>query len=155
MPLAEKALVNLPNPLVVTDEVQSSHRGSLETVILTAGIHRQTWIGGYPLFVDIRVSNRGSKIVRKVELQLERSTFVYAHAAPSDEEGLGDTLRLPDKCEKEVIYKAICPGWQIVGRSSNIKTCSLFVPSCLVSVDEGKSSLVNYSAIYTNLTWVI
>ncbi|KAI4180975.1 MAG: hypothetical protein L6R41_006899 [Letrouitia leprolyta] len=140
----EKALVNLPNPLVVTDEVQSSHRGSLETVILTAGIHRQTWIGGYPLFVDIRVSNRGSKIVRKVELQLERSTFVYAHAAPSDEEGLGDTLRLPDKCEKEVIYKAICPGWQIVGRSSNIKTCSLFVPSCLVSVDEDTS--YNYRA---------
>ncbi|KAI4177038.1 MAG: hypothetical protein LQ343_000518 [Gyalolechia ehrenbergii] len=58
----EKALVNLPNPLVVTDEVQSSHRGSLQTVVLTAGVHRQTWISGYPLFVDVRISNRGVKI---------------------------------------------------------------------------------------------
>lgn len=132
----EKALVNLTNPLVATDEIQSSHRASSETVILTAGIHRQTWISGYPLFVDVRVSNRGARIVRKIELQLERSTFVYAHAAPSGEEGLIDTLRLPDRCEKEVIYKAICPRWHIIGRSSDIKTCSLFVPSGLVSVDE-------------------
>ncbi|KAL8992709.1 MAG: hypothetical protein Q9188_007519 [Gyalolechia gomerana] len=134
----EKALVNLPNPLVVTDEVQSSHRGSLETVVLTAGVHRQTWISGYPLFVDVRISNRGVKIVRKVELQLERSTFVYAHAAPSDEEGIGDTLRLPDRCEKEIIFKALCPRWQILGQSSDMKTCGLFVPSGLVSVDAGR-----------------
>ncbi|KAL9024130.1 MAG: hypothetical protein Q9196_006740 [Gyalolechia fulgens] len=94
----EKVLVNLLNPLVVTDEVQSSHRGSLKTVVLKAGVHRQTWISGYPLFVDIRISNRGFQTVRKVEMQLERSTFVYAHAAPSDEAGLGNTLRLPDRC---------------------------------------------------------
>lgn len=150
--VAEKALVNLPNPLVVTDEVQSSHRGSLQTVVLTAGVHRQTWISGYPLFVDVRISNRGVKIVRKVELQLERSTFVYAHAAPSDEEGIGDTLRLPDRCEKEIIFKAICPRWQILGQSSDMKTCGLFVPSGLVSVDAGKHPVVRFFAIYTNLT---
>ncbi|KAI4122200.1 MAG: hypothetical protein LQ338_005956 [Usnochroma carphineum] len=132
----EKALVNLPIPLVVTDEVQSSHRGSLETVILTAGVHRQTWISGYPLFVDVRIQNRGSKLVRKVELQLERSTFVFAHAAPSNETGLGDTLRLPDRCDKEVLYRAVCPGWQVAGQSHDLKTCGLFVPSGLVSVDE-------------------
>ncbi|KAI4138505.1 MAG: hypothetical protein L6R39_006755 [Caloplaca ligustica] len=135
---AEKALVNLPNPLVVTDEVQSSHRGSLETVILTAGVHRQTWISGYPLFVDVRIQNRGSKAVRKVGLQLEKSTFVFAHAAPSADTGLGDTLRLPDRCDKEVIYKAICPGWQVAGQSYDLKTCSLFIPSGLVSVDAGR-----------------
>ncbi|KAL8937864.1 MAG: hypothetical protein Q9216_004211 [Gyalolechia sp. 2 TL-2023] len=134
----EKALVNLSNPLVVTDEVQSSHRGSLETVVLTAGVHRQTWISGYPLFVDVRISNRGVKVVRKVELQLERSTFVYAHAAPSDEGGIGDTLRLPDRCEKEIIFRAICPGWHVLGQSSDVKTCGLFVPSGLVSVDAGR-----------------
>ncbi|KAL8920746.1 MAG: hypothetical protein Q9208_006076 [Pyrenodesmia sp. 3 TL-2023] len=134
----EKALLNLPNPLVATDEVQSSHRGSLETVILTAGVHRQTWISGYPLFVDIRISNRGSKTVKRVGLQLEKSTFVYAYAAPSIEAGLGNTLRLPDRCNKEVIYKAICDGWQIAGRSNDLKTCGLFIPSGLVSVDAGK-----------------
>ncbi|KAL8709167.1 MAG: hypothetical protein Q9220_006047 [cf. Caloplaca sp. 1 TL-2023] len=102
----EKALLNLTNPLVVTDEVHLSHRSSLETITLTAGVHRQTWISGYPLFVDIKVQNHGNKVVRKVELQLERLTFVYAHAAPSEEAGLGDTLRLPDRCEKELISKA-------------------------------------------------
>lgn len=76
--------------------------------------------------------------MRKVELQLERSTFVYAHAAPSNERGLGDTLRLPDRCDKEVIYKAICPGWHVTGQSHDLKTCGLFIPSGLVSVDEGK-----------------
>ncbi|KAL8896505.1 MAG: hypothetical protein Q9207_007674 [Kuettlingeria erythrocarpa] len=134
----EKALLNLPTPLVVTDEVQSSHRGSLETVILTAGVHRQTWISGYPLFIDIRIANRGSKTVRRVGLQLERSTFVYAHAAPSIERSLLDTLRLPDRCDKEVIYKAVCAGWQVAGQSNDLKTCGLFIPSGLVSVDAGR-----------------
>ncbi|KAL9603301.1 MAG: hypothetical protein Q9219_001324 [cf. Caloplaca sp. 3 TL-2023] len=134
----EKALLNLPNPLVVTDEVHSSHRGSLETVILTAGVHRQTWISGYPMFVDVRITNRGHKAVKKVELQLERSTFVYAHAAPSDETGLSDTLRLPDRCEKEIILKASCLGWYVPGHSSDLKTCGLFVPSGLISVDAGR-----------------
>ncbi|KAL8626351.1 hypothetical protein Q9189_007958 [Teloschistes chrysophthalmus] len=104
----EKALLNLPNPLVVTDEIQCSHRKSLETVKLTAGIHRQTWISGYPLFIDVRIANGGSKAVKRVELQLERSTFVYTHTAPADEEGLGAALlRMPDKCGKEILVKAI------------------------------------------------
>lgn len=76
--------------------------------------------------------------MRKVGLQLEKSTFVFAHAAPSADTGLGDTLRLPDRCDKEVIYKAICPGWQVAGQSYDLKTCSLFIPSGLVSVDAGK-----------------
>ncbi|KAI4116033.1 MAG: hypothetical protein LQ345_003474 [Seirophora villosa] len=134
----EKALVNLSNPLVVTDEMQSSHRGSLETVTLTAGVHRQTWISGYPLFVDVRVQNRSSKAVRRIEVQLERSIFIYAYAAPSVDRGLGDTLRLPDKCEKDIICNAACPGWQVAGGSQDLKTCGLFVPSGLVSVDAGR-----------------
>ncbi|KAL8849227.1 MAG: hypothetical protein Q9221_005757 [Calogaya cf. arnoldii] len=134
----EKALLNLPNPLVVTEEVQTSHRGSLETVELTAGVHRQTWITGYPLFVDVRIENRGSKVVKKIELQLERLTFVYAHAAPSEEHGLGDTLRLPDRCEKEVILKVSCQTWQVQPQSCDLKTCSLSIPPGLVSVDAGR-----------------
>ncbi|KAL8948847.1 MAG: hypothetical protein Q9222_005006 [Ikaeria aurantiellina] len=134
----EKALLNLPNPLVVTDEIHVSHHGSLETVTLTAGVHRQTWISGYPLFVDVKVRNQGNKMVKKVELQLERLTFVYAHAAPSEEAGLGDTLRLPDRCDKELILKAACLGWQVPGQTHELRTCSLLVPPGLVSVDAGK-----------------
>lgn len=148
---AEKALLNLPNPLVVTDDVQSSHRDSLDTVTLTAGLHRQTWISGYPLFVDVRIANRGSKLVRKVELQLERSTFVYAHAAPSNETDLADTLRLPSKCEKEILVKAICPGWEVLGQSNDLRTCSLPLPSGLVSVDAGKLLSIGLLAIYNYL----
>ena len=87
-------------------------------------------------------------MVRKVELQLERSTFVYAHAAPSDEAGLGDTLRLPDRCEKETIVKAMCPGWQISRHSNDLKTCGLVIPSGLVSIDAGKPSFQQTPAIY-------
>ncbi|KAL9041801.1 MAG: hypothetical protein Q9180_001046 [Flavoplaca navasiana] len=134
----EKALLNLPNPLVVTEEVQTSHRGSLDSVELTAGVHRQTWISGYPLFVDVRIDNRGSRFVKKVELQLERMTFIYAHAAPSEEQGLGNTLRLPDRCEKEVILKVSNHAWQVQPQSSDLKTCSLSVPPGLVSIDAGR-----------------
>ncbi|KAL8788320.1 MAG: hypothetical protein Q9213_001717 [Squamulea squamosa] len=131
----EKALLNLPNPLVVTEEIQTSHNGTIKTVELTAGVHRQTWISGYPLFVDVRIVNRGSKILKKVDLQLERLTFIYAHTAPSDEHGLGETLRLPDRCEKELILKFNCSGWQILPHSHGLKTCSLPIPSGLVSID--------------------
>ncbi|KAI4196030.1 MAG: hypothetical protein LQ350_006814 [Teloschistes chrysophthalmus] len=135
----EKALLNLPNPLVVTDEIQCSHRKSLETVKLTAGIHRQTWISGYPLFIDVRIANGGSKAVKRVELQLERSTFVYTHTAPADEEGLGAALlRMPDKCGKEILVKAMCADWQISSQSHDLRTCRLQIPSGLVSVDEGR-----------------
>ncbi|KAI4233085.1 MAG: hypothetical protein LQ349_004610, partial [Xanthoria aureola] len=134
----EKALLNLPNPLVVTEEVQTSHRGSFETVELTAGVHRQTWISGYPLFVDVRIGNGGSKVVKKVELQLERLTFVYAYAAPSEDHGLGDTLRFPDRCEKEVILKVSSQTWQVQPESCDKRTCSLPVPPGLVSVDAGR-----------------
>ncbi|KAL8666374.1 MAG: hypothetical protein Q9168_007496 [Polycauliona sp. 1 TL-2023] len=140
----EKALLNLPNPLVVTEEVQTSHRGSLETVKLTAGVHRQTWISGYPLFVDVRIGNHGSKIVKKVELQLERLTFIYAYAAPSEDHGLSDTLRLPDRCEKEVILKVSSQTWQTQAHSSDLKTCSLSIPPGLVSVDAGRFFGVRY-----------
>lgn len=91
--------------------------------------------------MDVRVQNRSSKAVRRIELQLERSIFIYAYAAPSVNRGLGDTLRLPDKYEKDVICNTACPGWQVAGGSQDLKTCGLFVPSGLVSVDAGKSSL--------------
>lgn len=81
--------------------------------------------------------------MKRVGLQLEKSTFVYAYAAPSIETGLGNTLRLPDRCDKEVVYKAVCAGWQIAGRSNDLKTCGLFIPSGLVSVDAGTSYLVD------------
>lgn len=76
--------------------------------------------------------------MKKVELQLERLTFVYAYAAPSEEHGLGDTLRLPDRCEREVILKVSSQTWQVQPQSCDLKTCSLSVPPGLVSVDAGK-----------------
>ncbi|KAL8770202.1 MAG: hypothetical protein Q9209_004044 [Squamulea sp. 1 TL-2023] len=144
---AEKALLNLPNPLVATEEIQTSHNGTIKTVELTAGVHRQTWISGYPLFVDVRIVNRGSKILKKVNLQLERLTFIYAHTAPSDEHGLSETLRLPDRCEKELILKVDCSGWQVQPHSRGLKTCSLPIPSDLVSIDAGSTDTHTQNSI--------
>ena len=122
----------------MTDEIQSSRRPSLETITLTAGLHRQTWISGYPLFVDIKISNQGTKTVKKVELQLERSLFVYANAAPSVELGLEDTLRLPDQYQKVVVSKGIAERWQVHAQSQELRTCSLPVPTGLISIDTGE-----------------
>lgn len=102
--------------------------------------------------MDVRVQNRSSKAVRRIELQLERSIFIYAYAAPSVDRGLGDTLRLPDKYEKDVICNTACPGWQVAGGSQDLKTCGLFVPSGLVSVDAGKSSLPEIVPYIPHLT---
>ncbi|KAI4158941.1 MAG: hypothetical protein LQ342_006974 [Letrouitia transgressa] len=138
--LAEKALVNLPTPLVVMDEIQLSHQGSYETVVLTVGLHRQTWISGYLLFFDVRISNRGTKTVKKVQSQLERSTFVFSHAAPTTDPGLADSLRLPERCEKKAISTSTHCDWQVAGNSEEQRTCVLEIPPGLVSVETGRST---------------
>ncbi|KAL9039200.1 MAG: hypothetical protein Q9214_004975 [Letrouitia sp. 1 TL-2023] len=137
--LAEKALVNLPTPLVVTDEIQLSHQGSYETIVLTVGLHRQTWISGYLLFFDVRISNRGTKTVKKVQSRLERSTFVFSHAAPTIEPGLSDSLRLPERCEKKAISRSTHCNWQVAGNSEEQRTCVLEIPPGLVSIETGRS----------------
>ena len=109
---------------------------------MTAGLHRQTWISGYTIFVDIHIINSSRKAVRCIELQLEKVTAFYKVAAASTDETSADLLRLPDHCEKEIVRKWAMKesrdGWQNVkAHSDDIRTCQLELPSGLVSIDTG------------------
>ena len=140
--MAGKALVNLSNPLVVSDELHISR----QPILVTAGIHRQTWIGGYLLFVDLRIVNRSSKAVRKIELQLERVTVYHVHTAPSMGKKFAEMLRVPDEIQKEILSRKsnLASGNGIRPRSQDFRTAQLELPSGLVSIENGRFFGVPY-----------
>ncbi|MCJ1313237.1 hypothetical protein MMC25_006914 [Agyrium rufum] len=146
----EKALVNLPFPLTADEELHFSKQGpEYRAIKLTAGVHRQTWVSGILLFVDVHVSNSSTKIVRKLEIQLEKVTTFYARAAASTKEQQGDFMRVPDQTEREIVAKMKVKkkrhGWEgILPQSQDVRTLSLVVPSGLVTVDTGRFFGVRY-----------
>ncbi|KAK3176041.1 hypothetical protein OEA41_007363 [Lepraria neglecta] len=91
-PRAEKALVNLPNPLLASDELHLSKKSSTKTIRVTAGLHRQMWISGYPILIDIHTENRSSKALKRVDLQLEKTILFYNFSAPSTGTRTADLL---------------------------------------------------------------
>jgi len=80
---AEKALRSLPSPLTASDQYVKHRENSIDVIRITAGLHRQVWVSGTSIFVDIDIANNSKKTVKKLELQLERSILVYKHAAAS------------------------------------------------------------------------
>jgi hypothetical protein len=78
-PVAEKALVALPSPLTASDEYVRSRDGTVEVVHVTAGIHRQVWVSGTSIFVDVHIANKSRKTIKKLEMQLERDILCYKH----------------------------------------------------------------------------
>ena len=138
--IAEKALVNLKHPLSVSDELNVSRRFNAQTIKLTAGLHRQTWISGYPVFIDVHIENRSNKDVRKIELQLEKTVLYHDYSAPSAGIRLGDTLRVPNRLRKQIIsVKQVLEGWQgVPPLAQDFRTCQMDLPTGLVSIDTGK-----------------
>ncbi|MCJ1284168.1 hypothetical protein MMC26_003499 [Xylographa opegraphella] len=145
----EKALVNLASPLIASDETYSSRIGLHDSIKLTAGVHRQTWVSGIALFVDVHISNSSKRTVKKIELQLERATTFYSHAPASTQAEVATHLRLPDKTEKETLVKqSIKKGhhgwWGIPPQSQDVRTCQLDVPPGLATIDTGRFFGVRY-----------
>lgn len=138
--------MSLSDPLLVSDEMQTSYRRSAQKVVLSAGIHRQTWISGYPIFVDVQVDSRGSKAVRKIELQLEKTTTFHDHPAPATTNGAVDLLRVPDHIHKEIILKKdVSDGLRsIVPILQDFKTYQMDIPVGLVSIEMGQGVLSSY-----------
>ena len=145
-------MVNLPNPLTASDELRSSNFGTHDLIKLTAGIHRQTWVSGTALFVDVHVSNSSRKTVKKIELHLERATTFYDHAAASTNLEVATHLRLPDRTEKELLAKRSTKkarhGWQgILPQSQDVGTYYVDIPPGLATIDTGMSSELAVSLI--------
>lgn len=63
---AEKALVSLPNSLIACDELSFPGGAQHQMVQLTAGLHRQTWVCGIPMFVDVHISTTSRKTIKEL-----------------------------------------------------------------------------------------
>ena len=137
-------MVNLPNPLIAEDEISLSKTGAYEVVKLTAGVHRQTWVSGVAIFVDVHISNSSEKVVRKVELALEKATLFFPFVSPSTRVENADYLRLPYRTDKEIIVRGAIKrgqhGWHgVLPHSQETRTCYLEIPRGIATIDTGES----------------
>ena len=73
--------MSLPSPLMASDEYIRHREHGLETIKVTAGLHRQVWVSGTSIFVDVHIVNKSKKSVKRLELQLERDVLCYKHAS--------------------------------------------------------------------------
>jgi hypothetical protein len=48
---------------------------------MTAGLHRQVWVSGSNIFVDIHIANGSRKTIKKLDLSLERDILCYRHVS--------------------------------------------------------------------------
>lgn len=76
---AEKALMSLPSPLTASDEWLKPRETSIEIIRVTAGLHRQVWVSGTSIYVDVHICNNSRKNIKRIELQLERDILCYKH----------------------------------------------------------------------------
>lgn len=135
--------MNLPSPLTADDQLHFPKHGAHEVIKLTAGVHRQTWVSGIALFVDVYAANRSRhKTIKKLEVHLEKATTFYDHAPACTHAEVANHLRLPDRTEKEIVAKTTVRrsrhGWPgILPQSHDERTCSLVVPPGLVTIDTG------------------
>lgn len=137
----EKALASLPSPLLASDCVASSS-GRLHSVKLTAGLHRQTWVNGSQIFVDVHIVNQHSKAIKRMEVQLEKTTLWYPYTAAGTAEKTANHLRLPKKTDKEVVAATVLKrgkAWKGVSAgSSEVRTLALEVPRGHVTITTGR-----------------
>lgn len=144
----EKALASLPSPLLAADSLCLAHFGEGQHIRLTAGLHRQVWVNGGRIFVDIHVANNSSKIIKKIEVQLEKTLLWYTHAAAGTVEKSASHLRLPRKSDSEVIKTTAIKKskeWSGVPPfSSEVRTCEIPVPYGHVTISTGRYFEVRY-----------
>lgn len=75
--------MSLPSPLTASDEWVRPRESALDIVRVTAGLHRQVWVSGTSIYVDVHIANNSRKMIKKIELQLERDILCYKHVCDS------------------------------------------------------------------------
>ncbi|KAF2757872.1 hypothetical protein EJ05DRAFT_438960, partial [Pseudovirgaria hyperparasitica] len=145
----EKALMSLPSPLTAEDEFIRSRDHGLEVIHVTAGLHRQVWVSGTSIFVDIHVANNSSKNIKRLELQLERDILCYKHAAASTMEKSASQGRIFDANDRSILSRSITKAgggtWSgIAAHTTEIRTCDLELPRGHATVKCGKFFEVRY-----------
>lgn len=141
--------MSLPSPLTASDDYIRHHESSVETIRVTAGLHRQVWVSGSNIFVDIHVANHSRKSIKRVELQLERDILCYKHAAASTLEKSASQARIFDSNERTILtkvsFKQGVNGWiGIPAHATDVRTYDLELPSGHATVKCGKYFEVRY-----------
>ena len=144
----EKALSSLPTPLLAMEQLSLPHGVATQNIKLTAGLHRQTWVNGAMIFVDVHIMNNSSKMLKKIEVQLEKTTLWYSHAAAGTTERRATHLRLPKKSDNEIVCTSIIKkskDWRgVPPKTSEVRTCDLEVPRGHVTISTGRYFEVRY-----------
>ncbi|KAG9663003.1 hypothetical protein KCU95_g9096, partial [Aureobasidium melanogenum] len=145
----EKALRSLPSPLTASDEQSFSRSGLLETAKMTAGLHRQVWVSGSSIFVDIHIANGSRKTIKKLDLSLERDILCYRHAAAATLEQSASQARIFESNERSILSKHSMKqganGWTGVEAYGSItRTCDLEIPRGHATVKCGNFFEVRY-----------
>ncbi|KAL5113914.1 hypothetical protein ACEQ8H_008197 [Pleosporales sp. CAS-2024a] len=145
----EKALMSLPSPLTASDEWIKPRETTLEAVRVTAGLHRQVWVSGTSIYVDVHVANNSRKTIKKIELQLERDILCYKHAAASTMEKSASQARIFDSNERSTLSRTTIrqgtAGWHgVPAHQTHMRTCDLELPRGLATVKCGKYFEVRY-----------
>jgi hypothetical protein len=137
-----KALASLPSPLLVSDLISFSSGTQVQRVELTAGLHRQTWVNGAMIFVDIHVANKGSKTIKKIEIQLVKTTLWYSHLAAGTGGMIANHLRLPKRIDKDPVSTSTLRqsrDWRgVPPNCTDTRTCDISVPRGLVTISTGR-----------------
>jgi len=140
----QKALASLHAPLVATETTSSTgvSQSQSQYVKLTAGLHRQIWINGSSIFVDIHIINRSSRMLGKVEIQLQKTILWYTHAAAGTGEKNANHLRIPQRQESKIVAVNVVKkgkDWKgIPPETSDIQTCQIHVPREHVTITTGR-----------------
>lgn len=145
----ERALTSLPSPLIASDELSIQRWGTIETLNLTAGLYRQVWVSGSSMFVDLHISNKTHKPIKRVELSLERDILCYKHAAAATLEKTSSQARISENNDRMILTKSThrddCDGWSgTEAYTSDARTCELLVPRGHATVKCGKYFEVRY-----------
>ncbi len=118
------------------------------SVKLTAGLHRQTWVDGANIFIDVHTVNNSNKVIKRLEVQLEKMTLFFAHPAAGTVEKSVQHLRLPNRCDNELIARMVLKKvkvWKgVQSKSSEVRTCELWVPKGHVTISTGRYFEVRY-----------
>ncbi|KAK4552499.1 hypothetical protein LTR86_010343 [Recurvomyces mirabilis] len=139
----EKALASLPTPMTASDELLLPKTGGHERIRVTAGLHRQIWVSGSTIFVDVYVANKSGKAVRKLQLSLERDVLCYKHAAADTKALSVSQARVFESNHQSTIatssFKAGTSEWNgVPPHSSEIRTYDLAIPRDHATIRCGK-----------------
>lgn len=128
--------------------------GELDRIRLTAGLHRQVWVSGTSIFVDVHIANDARKTLKKLELAVERDILCYRHAAAATLQQSAGQARIFQDREQTILSKAVlkpgASGWiGVKPYTSLVRTCEVDIPRGHSTVRCGKFFEVRY---FLNIT---